>query len=257
MIEHRGGANGDGPFKLAVKELVARRVLHAYRAKGGWFSGPVTRYALVDGPLIDADVAPVLEPVRSAYRDARRRSMKRLRDDSPLTGVAMRDLLKTGRRQLGGVDGYLDLHLRPALVERGLIERSARKDGGPPDFDWTAAGRQADDLLHEWLALARSNLARLATSDLLTGAKFVAGAGCALLFLEDHHPELVRLGQRIQHVVDRALDQAAVGSGSLSGHDGPLNHEGAALELDLSRIANFYAVPTVFGAIVGPSAGPR
>lgn len=52
--------------------------------------------------------------------------MKKLLDGSSVTGVAMRDLLKAGRRQFGGIHGYRDLNVRPALVERGLLEHPGR-----------------------------------------------------------------------------------------------------------------------------------
>lgn len=144
VIELRGGANGDVPLILAVKELVADGVLSAQEVKRNWLFDATPRvYAITDGPRLDAGVSPLLEPA--------------------------------GRR--------------------GMWSR--------PDFDWTDEGRQADRVLQEWLELGRANLGRWASIDPVSGAKFLSGAGAALLLLDGYAPELTRLGQRLALSADR------------------------------------------------------
>lgn len=199
VIEHRGGANGDVPLILAVKELVVHGVLSAQEVQRHWLFDATPRvYALTDGPRLDVEMPPLFDPALTAYRAAPRREAESLRDESEVTGVRIGDLIETAHEQLGGENRYFSDYLAPALVEQGLLEPAGRRGmSSRPDFDWTDEGRQADRILHEWLELGRANLARWASIDPVSGAKFLSGAGSALLLLDGHAPELTRLGQRL------------------------------------------------------------
>jgi hypothetical protein len=202
------------PFRLAVEELVARRVLAAHPVKGGLWEPSVT-YAFTDGPLIDAAVAPVLAPALDAYGAARQRSRKSLRDRSTIVAVPLGDLLKTGGKQLGGTERYLDRHVAPALIERGLLQPAGRRSlGARPNFDWTDAGREQEQVLQEWLALGRENLDRWSAEDPARGAEFVAGAGAALLLLDGHRPAVAELGRHMRVAAPVAADGVWLDSGS-------------------------------------------
>lgn len=236
VLEHRGGANNDVPFRLAVEELVARRVLAAHPVKGGLWETPVT-YAFTDGPRIDAPAPPVLAPAVDAYRAARQRRRKSLRDGSAIVAVPLRDLLKAGDKQLGGTGRYLDRHVAPALIERGLLQPAGRRSlGARPNFDWTDAGRESERVLQAWLTLGRDNLGRWAAEDQKRGAELVAGAGSALLLLDGHRLALADLGKRLQGTTPVAADGVWLDSSS---------------GLDLSCIADLASFDSGIGGLGG------
>jgi hypothetical protein len=187
VLEHRGGANGDVPFRLAVTELVARSTLSAQPTKGRLLSRP--SFVVTDGSRIEDAVAPVLEPVRDAYRETSPRTVK-ASDGSTVSGVLMRDLLET----FGASDEYLDLHVRPALVARGLLEQTERRGfSSRPDFDWTDAGRDADRALADWLERIREYLSSRHGPDSGDGKELMARAGSAVLLVDGFHRELAAL----------------------------------------------------------------
>jgi|GEM_PF-7022043 len=241
VIELRGGANGDVPLVLAVKELVVHGVLSAQEVKRSWLFDATPRvYAITDGPRLDVEMGHLLDPALTAYRAAPRREAESIRDESTVTGVRIGDLIETAHEQLGGASRYFDDYLAPTLVEQGLLEPAGRRGmRSRPDFDWTDEGRQADRVLYEWLELGRANLTRWASIDPVSGARFLSGAGAALLLLDGHAPELTRLGQRL-----------AMSAGRL---DGPPGNEVdmqeiAAVALTVADIGGLSNCKLSFGA---------
>ncbi len=229
VLQYRGSCYLTEPFKLAVKELVTRRVLRVQRIQPGGLSGGRPEYALVDGPLIASEVPPPLSSVLGVYR-AHRKSLNVLEAESTVadhvTGVSVKQLRKAARQEFGKVEHYHVREVVPALVERGLLSASGSRGlKREPDWDWTPAGRQADSELGEWMALGRKSLASCAAKgDLLTAAAYVEGAGALLLLMPDLYPELQQLESRLQ--------QSAVGHGAA---DGPDTRDG--LHLDFGSAA--------------------
>jgi hypothetical protein len=193
VIEYRGGANRDVPFRLAVKELATSGVLSAQRTERGLLRPP--SFVVTDGPRIEADVAPVLEPVRDVYRKTPPRSA-RTSDGSVVCGVLMRDLTETAGEMFDARDWYLDHYVIPALVERGLLEQTERRGfGSRPEFDWTDAGRDADRALADWLKRVRDYVASGQARDSAAGRELLTLARSAVLLVEDFDRELAALGR--------------------------------------------------------------
>ena len=206
VLQYRGGCWRDEPFKLAVKELVARSVLRVERRPHGRLPGGSPRQVLVDGPLIESEVAAPLTAVLAAYRKALSRSRIVVcagrTTAKPMAGVSIDALRKAAREEFGAVKRY---HLRevvPVLVDRGLLTPAAtRGRRGKPNYDWTAAGRQADAELEEWMALGRRSLpVWRAEGDLRKGAAYLAGAGASCLLTPEIYLERHRLELRSQRV---------------------------------------------------------
>jgi hypothetical protein len=74
VLQYRGSCYRTELFKLAVKELVTRRVLRVQRIQPGGLSGGRPKYAVVDGPLIASEVPPPLSSVLGVYK-AHRKSL--------------------------------------------------------------------------------------------------------------------------------------------------------------------------------------
>ena len=201
VLQHRGSAYADEPFRLAVKELVARRVLRIEPIRKAGRDSRRTRYALTKGRGSTTDLAAPLRPVLDLYRDTRPRTIETVRDESThvttVDGVLVKDLAKAARKRFKPIDRYREEHVVPALVSRGLLEVSGTR-GFPrrPDYDWTPAGLEADALLERWLALVRENIAGWTAGGLERALTYPDGAGAALLLLDDLYADLDALGRR-------------------------------------------------------------
>jgi hypothetical protein len=265
VLRHRGDAYRDEPFKLAVKELVARRVLRVERVKSPRPLGRKPCYALVDGPLIGTELAQPLTPVIDVYRKARRQSLDALRDGStvavPLQGVLVRDLAKAARKEFRSTERYRERHVAPALVDRGLLRPGWGVRGLRPvaDYDWTAAGREADAQLSEWLALGHQNLSRWTAGDLARGAAYAAGAGAVVLLMYDLYPELEDLGRRLQQAATSGGDPGAglalVPDGSHDLDGGVGGFDPAGFDLDLGGLGDAVGDFGGFGGCGGGGGG--
>lgn len=225
VIEHRGGANSDVPFRLAVKELAARGVLAAHPTKGGLLRAP--SFVMTDGPRIHDVVVPVLMPVLDAYRETPPRSVKTSAGEA-VSGVPMSDLLETASDRFGGSERYLDHCVAPALVERGLLQQTGRRGRGSRlDFDWTEAGRDAEQALERWLSLCRNLLEGPQADDPAVVEELLSQAGSAVLLLDGFDRKLAALGAPASGIAyfdvgayAGGWDGAGIDSGGSGGGDG-------------------------------------
>lgn len=93
MLAYRGGNWGGEAIRLAVVELVARRILRleSVEATGRWRSAQ--RWALTDGPAAGRTVEPPLDVILDLVRSTRRERLE---------GVLVKDLRRAIRSRSGG-----------------------------------------------------------------------------------------------------------------------------------------------------------
>ena len=72
---------------------------------------------------------------------------------------------------------------------------------------WTKAGREAVDELERWLRLGKERLGEWVADDPAKAFAYTAGAGAAILLMDDLYPEFALLGQQL------AERRAAAGGG--------------------------------------------
>jgi hypothetical protein len=214
VLSYRGGSFRAEAIRLAVVELVARRILR------------VEDRSLVGGPAVHQAVEPPLEVVLEVFRETRRRPG---RDD-----VLVKDFRRALTKRFRNADRYRELHVAPALVERGLLEETRpRRRGRAAEFDWTDAGREADAQLTRWLELGRDQLASWVRSDPMRASSFTREAGSAVLLMSDQYPELEELSRREGFGFADAGGAEAFTLGQAGGvhHHAPLDLGGGGLDL--------------------------
>jgi hypothetical protein len=251
VISYRGGGFMGEPVRLAVTELIVRRVLALERVErtGRWRREQ--SWALIDGPAAMSGVESPLTVVLELARSEPRQTLPVLREGStmavPVDGVLVRDLKRAVRKRWGNGDGYRAQHVAPVLVERGLLKPiRERRRSGEAEFDWTEAGREADEQLTRWLELGREHLAEWVRTDRARAHAFTRGAGSAVLLMRDQFPVLEDLSHHAGAAAagigglegtaggDPTLGDPSLGDPSLGdpslGH-GALGHSGAGLDL--------------------------
>ena len=200
VLHYRGGSAPAELLRVAIAELIARRVLRleAVEPKRRWQRAP--RWALVEGPETARGAEPPLDRILDLVRAAPREPLRALREGStmavPVEGVLVGDLGRALRKEFRQLDLYREDHVAPLLVERGLLEPTRpRRRSRAAEFDWTEDGRAADAELTRWLDLGREHLAEWVERDPARAAAFTREAGGAILLMRDQYPELERLRQ--------------------------------------------------------------
>jgi hypothetical protein len=201
VLSYRGGAWRAEPIRLAVTELVARRIVTTVEVEPSGRRRKGKRWALVDGPSSKQSVESPLDVVLDLIRGVERRPIQVLREGSTIAlaseGVLVTDLHGAVKKAFKPLDAYRLRHVGPALVDRGLLWVPHPREGGRvAAFDWTVAGREADAQLERWLELGRDHLAAWVRSDRARALAFTREAGSAVLLMRDRYPELEELSRR-------------------------------------------------------------
>jgi hypothetical protein len=201
VIEWRGAGFYGEPIRLAVTELITRRVLSLVPVERQRRRGAERVWGLTDGPAARAAVEPPLDAILELVRETRQ-PLPVLREGSTMAvtaeGVLVKDLKRSVRKRFRHADEYRLRHVAPALVRRGLLEQN-RSPGRKRaiEFDWTAAGREADAQLSRWLELARDHLADWVRTDRARALAFTKEAGSAVLLMKEQFPELDELSRHV------------------------------------------------------------
>ena len=205
VLEYQGNWGGGEPLKLAVTELVARRVLRVEQAQTSRLRGRKPRPVLLDGPNARDEVAPVLAPMVEAYRRARRRPVGVLGSGStvpvPAEGVLIKDMIRAVFNELNSRERYRERNVAPALVERGLIAPAGTRGLRlTTEYAWTPAGRTALARLDELKAIGRQHLRAWTRGDPARGLAYLASAGSLVLLMSELYPELEALSDRAREI---------------------------------------------------------
>jgi hypothetical protein len=125
VLSFRGGTWRGEAIRLALTELVARRILSLERVELTRRRQAGTRWALTDGPAFTQAVEQRLDAVLDVVQATPRRSLGVVRDGSTMAvaveGVLVKDLKRSVRKAFRHIDGYRERHVAPALVDRGLL----------------------------------------------------------------------------------------------------------------------------------------
>ena len=181
-----GGIDGLGAFKLALIELITRAALrlHAARLDRRLLPGTLGVWLLSDGERLASVTEPALTPVVDAYVRARRRHGV-THGGLTVEGVLITELVRSATRRDAGLRRYLKHTVAGQLKRRGLIS-------GRDKHEYTEAGARADELLGRWLELGKGPFMRRHGSDLQWASAYLAGAGAAVLLIDDAYPALAR-----------------------------------------------------------------
>jgi len=128
--------------------------------------------------------------------------------------VLVEDFARAARKELRTFDGYRDRHVVAALEARGLMTIEARKVVGvfpSKRKAWTATGREAVDELERWLRVGKERLGEWVSDDPSKAFAYTAGAGAAILLMDELYPEFALLGQQL------AERRGAGGDGGVGG----------------------------------------
>jgi hypothetical protein len=230
-----GEGFGAEAFKLAVKELVARRALRVEPVETrGWHGLRTIRSALVEGPVRLAP-EPSLAPVLELFARARKRTFQAGAGSAagmrPVEGVLTQDFAKAGRKQFRHFHKYQSGHVVPALEARGLLTTREHLVLGflRSTPTWTARGSEAVDELERWLQVGKQRFRGWVSADPAKALAYTSGAGAAILLLDDLYPDFGRLGQ---HLAERPLAGGMVGHGSAA-EFGDADDASAGSSLDL------------------------
>jgi Golgi phosphoprotein 3 (GPP34) len=196
VLQARARPSGAEAFKLALRELVLKRVLG--------MEGAILR----EGSATTSE--PALLPVLDLYH--------RAAGGEEVGGVPVEQLAKQARREFGrSLAGYVNEHVYPALEERGLLRtEESRLLGLFPRRRrrLTAAGREAAEELRDWLRIGDERLGEWTRDAPDRALAYAGGAGAALLLMPALYPELERLGR---HAVE---DESSFHYGAFGGNGG-------------------------------------
>jgi hypothetical protein len=187
--------------------------------------------------------------------------------------VLVEDLAKMARREFTrSLAGYIDRHVSPSLVQRGLLRTEEYRRFGlfaRRRHVFTSAGREAADELDQWLRIGHERLRDWVHGDPARALAYAGGAGAAVL-LRSLYPELDLLAE---HAREHAAAGAGAGGGEWPadatdatagpGTDvgvGPAQARGDVEALDLSAleldVGAFDGLDRAFGALdAGVDAG--
>jgi hypothetical protein len=259
VLSYRGEAWQAEPIRLAVTELVARRIVSTVEVEPSARRRKGPSWALVDGPNSKQSVEPPLDVVLDLIRGTERRPIQVLREGSTIAlaseAVLVTDLHRAVKNAFKPLDAYRERHVGPALVDRGLLWVPRPREGRrAPEFDWTVAGREADAQLGRWLELGRDHLADWVRLDRTRALAFTREAGSAVLLMRDSYPELEELSRR------GGPGLAAVGGGDGFAPDRPAEPHHPGSEGDSSVPFNLDGLGLDFGGLpdfsgVGDSGG--
>ena len=241
VLSYRGGAWPTEPVRLAVTELVVRRILSTVEVDPSGRRRKGKRWALVNGPNSKQSVEPPLDVVLELIHGVPRETIQVRREGSTIAlareGVLVADLHRAVRKAFKPLDAYRERHVAPALVDRGLLEVTLPREGRrATEFDWTAAGREADAQLQRWLELGANHLADWVQSDPARALAFTREAGSAVLLMRDRYPELEALSRR----GGAGFAEVGGGEGFALGQPAQAHHHGSvgdsALPFDLDGL---------------------
>jgi hypothetical protein len=217
VLNSVGQGFGVEAFKLAVKELVARRALRVEPVETrGWHGLRTARSVLVEGPVRLAP-EPSLAPVLELFAAARKRPFQAGAGSAagmrPVEGVLTEDFAKAARKQFHSFHRYQSGHVVPALEARGLM--TTRKHMVLGVFPskrptWTARGGEAVDELERWLQVGKRRFRGWVSADPTKALAYTSGAGAAILLMDDLYPDFAVLGQ---HFAERRLAGGGGGDG--------------------------------------------
>lgn len=205
VLNYAGEGRGLDAFKLALKELVARRALRLEPVETRGRRGPRReRSALSAGPNAAMSAEPSLSPVLALFADADKTTLQATEASTggmrAIEGVLVEDFAKAARKRFGGFDGYRDQHVVPALVSRGLMTSETRTVFGvfrTRRKGWTDAGREVVDELERWLQVGRARLSDWVSDDPTKALAYTSGAGAAILLMGHAYPEFALLEQHL------------------------------------------------------------
>lgn len=222
VLNYAGDGRGADVFKLAVKELVARRALRVEpAATHGRRRTLKERPALTAGPLAGMTAEPPLSPVLALFADAEKRTLQATEASAagarPIEGVLVEDFAKAARKRFRGFDGYRDQHVVTALVARGLMTSDTRTFLRVFDTErkgWTDTGRELVVELERWLQVGRERLGEWAADEPAKALAYTSGAGAAILLMDDAYPDFALLER---HLAERRAAGDGGGGGGVDG----------------------------------------
>lgn len=195
------------PFKLAVLELVYRRVLEMVEVeKSGLFRTKKVAVLRKGEGTTDNEVL-------LAVRDLYFTSGKSVYPDG-VPGVEVKSLAERGSQQYRSRKGFAEAVVMKALEERGFYRRERRSFLGIIPYQrWalSRSGEAAREQLKLTMRLGESQFGRWVDREPNRALAYLGLVGPAVLLMEPLHPDL----QRLREVQDRTGD--GVGSSGTSG----------------------------------------
>jgi hypothetical protein len=217
------------PFKLAVLELVSRRVLEMIEVqKSGLFR--TKKVALLRTGEGTTDNQVLL-----AVRDLYFTSAKSVYPDV-VSGVEVKSLAERASQQYSSRKGFAEAVVMKALEEQGFYRRERRSFLGIIPYEHWAlsrSGEAAREQLKLTMRLGESQFGRWVDREPNRALAYLGLVGPAILLMELLHPDI----QRLREVQDRTGDGGGSSGTSAesqgeqsSGQDAP---ESGNLELDI------------------------
>lgn len=206
-------------FKLAVLELVSRRVLEMIEVeKSGFFR--TKKVALLrrgEGTTENQVLLEVrdlyLSSARSVYPDG-------------VSGVEVKSLAERASQQYSSRKGFAEAVVMKALEQRGFFQREQRSFLGIISYQQWAlsrSGEAAREQLKLTMRLGESQFGRWVEREPNRALAYLGLVGPAVLLMEPLHPDL----QRLHEVQDQSGDGGGSGIGAdsqgeqSSGQDAP------------------------------------
>ena len=234
VLNSVGEGSGIEAFKLALKELVARRALRVEPVETRRLGFRRERPALTAGPHAGMTAEQPLTPVLDLFVRTGKHTLQATEASAagtrPIEGVLVEDFAKAARKELRSFDDYRDRHVVAALAARGLMRVETHKVIGVfPNKrkTWTTAGREAVDELEQWLRVGKERLSDWVSDDPAKAFAYTAGAGAAILLMDDLYPQFALLGQQLAE--RRAAGGAAGGEGGAGSDDLAGDEDSAAV----------------------------
>lgn len=275
VLDSVGDGSGVTAFKLAVKELVARRALRLETLETrGRLGRRRQRSALIEGPQMGVVSEQPLIAVLALFADVDKRTLQTTEASGggtrPIDGVLVEAFARAARKRFRGFHGYRDRHVVAALVARGLMTVQSGGFWSSGRKGWTDEGREADDELEWWLEVARERFAGWMSDDPAKALAYTAGAGAAILLMDDLYPEFALLGRHLAErpagggggdgaVAGAADDEERAGAGPDPSDPGPDGIDLGALGTDFGGLdgldAAFNAVDVGIDAGAGGGGG--
>lgn len=204
------------PFKLAVLEVVSRRVLELVEVeKSGFFgSKRVTVLARGEGKTDNR----VLQEVRDLYFACGKTVYP-----NGVTGVEVKSLAEHAGRQYRSRKGFAGAVVMKALEERGFYRREQRRFLGIIPYQrWelTVQGEAARAELAGTVRLGESRFRHWVDREPNRALVYLGLVGPAILLMEPLHPDLQRLREEQERTGDTG-GAGGSGDGGLPEEDAP------------------------------------
>lgn len=271
VLLHGRKASGLEALKLALVELVARRALLLEPVEVMELRGRMRRNALREGPMLRSISEPSLLPPADLFGPLRKGRLRTVRGSAgQVEGVLLKDFAPAAARafsdglRLNPFGRYLDRHVIPSLVRRGLVGIENRRLGvfSRGGKFRTPAGIWARSDLQAWMRVGEERLSRWLSDDPSRALAYVTTAGAAVLLVTNRYPELSVLGRRLRERggleyagVLTDADEGPGGDSTAAGLDA-VQQSGDLGALDLSTLGlDFSALDGIDGAFRALDAG--